>query len=503
LVWAEVKDDVLDIGCDILLKEKFGRKIYMRKCYEELWVEMPTKSNVLITGTPGIGKTFFGLLTIRKQLLSSYDAQAIYQYKDTIFLLHRYNDILQVAVIVKTDATRMFGEQDPLPYYVDPGDCGVIMETAGKNGTYIFSSLKRVTSDLRKENMIKLYCPIPYYSELDDMRSTCYPAVTVEKMNKLVDAYGNIPRIVLGHADDDSNFANNQRTAIDSASTTEIMKIVDDLKNDRQLTGQSYYLVHVDSSDLKSQQLRYACEAVREKLAVQLNAVSFTETEVFLQANASDKAKGVERGYLLEPVVFTLLTNGTNVSVKVIVSREKEKVKVQRTGNSMAFSYRRRNFHALRTRTPTEIKAAFVVERAVLNTPVSKNLESGDCFALDAEGVLNIFQITTYQKHTIKINGLLQIIYSAFPEYYKYTAVEGTAKKKQHCRDNFSSSEFLAGTAQVRLFFVVPAAVFDAYEFVSYDNNNVSELQKVSQHVIRIPCATDQISSAAASSSSR
>ncbi|GBB87526.1 hypothetical protein RclHR1_00140030 [Rhizophagus clarus] len=209
-VWSAVTEDFIGVLClpnnVFFLGDKgLGSFLLIRNCYKELTTVMferdISKFGCIITGTPGIGKTYFGLYLLYCIRLCHPDATIVWQLADSD--THRcYQFMPDGNVLVGGIAQFYDSISNENNYYIvdaqkpEKSSAYVILLTSPKAELY--------NSLWKSEGITKYYMPIwndeeiltlwnVHYKEMKDENGDTF---TNEKFEMLMGRWGLIPRVL-------------------------------------------------------------------------------------------------------------------------------------------------------------------------------------------------------------------------------------------------------------------------------------------------------------------
>ena len=201
--------------------------MFIRECYQPLhdailkYIKRSQCHGVVLLGTPGIGKSVFGVLEICRLICE----------KRTVYYQCHANWMLQLCQnginVIKKSMEEYIEQARPNDWYIVDGltpldiptDASVLLITSPK---------KEVWYNYRKQNGAKcLYMPYWSLNELRSCRDKVFPEVDDEKFSALYTKFGGVARFVLKEARDNSvsELMNILDDAIDEVDAKECLKI--------------------------------------------------------------------------------------------------------------------------------------------------------------------------------------------------------------------------------------------------------------------------------------
>lgn len=400
-------------------------KLFVRKSYVDLHtlIHDTYKSTlaVIITGNPGIGKTYFSLYELyrlsKKQ--PTYDGVKYVVYTSVPLNLHfcfcfgsdeciPINDIGEVAKFLDPEAIYLFDAG-----YKGDGRC--ISPVLGARRTIVFSSPAEKNYKLFRDSLppphdcsmryVTLYMPVWSWDELEtwcELRKEPADQRTLIKEKFMVQ--GGIPRYVLEPALTTDSLKEKVSTVITTNSfnvllnmggnqnTDKVSHQIFHLKLDnKQVTGEGEEedVSEEEQIDYGKASLTFASLFVREAV--------FREYKQKCQSHIVNKIAAKRRLFdqtdadLFELCVHSGLTKGGKFNVRCLTTQAISEL----TLPSLQVK------HYLNTRELSKLKN----ETSVYLRPVPKNSETVDAIILHNGDIIGI-QITLADHHEIKKNGL-------------------------------------------------------------------------------------------------
>ena len=207
------------------------KKLYVRKCYEDvfhLFLKDINRKSFAISGTPGIGKSFF-FVYILYRLIKNYTEKTlsfkpnriIYQMGFTFECFDLQQQI--VTRTTKFDAEELVREQDTF-YVID----GRTSDPLASSCIVLFISSPRseLYKDYVKQKKAKeWYFPVWNREELDACQHHCYPDLPIEMLQKRHRIYGGIARFVF-HNDYSISVPKKMQSALNDVNAVRGVKYI-------------------------------------------------------------------------------------------------------------------------------------------------------------------------------------------------------------------------------------------------------------------------------------
>lgn len=187
-----------------------GSKLFIRRCYVSLLKKLndffsapsaPGINSVAILGTPGIGKSFFGIYFLITLLQEKSAPSIVYQVNDGANCLFFLQDgAYKVCVETALNHKVLAHLSLPSTYYIC--DSCAPSQAPGTNCRTLLTvtSLNQMYAEFKKSGCRSFYMPLWDDNELELCRSLVFPYVTREQYKDLVGTWGLVPRYVLRFA---------------------------------------------------------------------------------------------------------------------------------------------------------------------------------------------------------------------------------------------------------------------------------------------------------------
>jgi hypothetical protein len=234
---AQLVDECLQSPNDVFLPypQKKIKKIYVRKCYEDVFDLLLKNINMesfAISGTPGIGKSLFFVYILYRLMkdfsektLSLKPNRIVYQMTNS----YRCFDLQQqtVAIITKLEAEVLVLNADT--FYVIDGQttqmsssCITLFISSPRSQQY----KKFVDQTMAKE----WYFPVWTLAELQTCQRHCYPDLSIEILEERYRVCGGVARFVF-HQDYSIPVPKKMKSALNDADAIRGVKYVGETTN--------------------------------------------------------------------------------------------------------------------------------------------------------------------------------------------------------------------------------------------------------------------------------
>jgi uncharacterized pyridoxamine 5'-phosphate oxidase family protein len=219
---AAIENKILKFGSNNPLDPDDADRLFVRQDYEDLWELMcnyhRTKRTrtFIVTGTPGIGKSFF-LFYILWQLSKDPIARAagiMYTTKDGTYFIFSDTGVFQTRV-ASSPQIEMVSSNSNAWWLMDGREQGFFSLSRCKLVLAATPSIKENYNELSKKfKHTRLWMPVwdlgaesdkfGISPELDQLRRELYPDTTFESMVAAVRRWGPVPRYVLQQVNQNS-----------------------------------------------------------------------------------------------------------------------------------------------------------------------------------------------------------------------------------------------------------------------------------------------------------
>lgn len=450
---AVLHDNVITFSSDIFGRVGFGRNLFIRSCYDELLQKTLTLRDnglfrTVITGTPGIGKTFFGAFCLYR--IASEFPSLIYHTSDLIVSIElgvvcsiSFDDLVQCVMNTKY----LYIADGVKPALT--ANCFTILVTSPR-----FSIFKEFIKERNTTSV--LYMPPWTYEELEHVNAFL-KLRTTEELSFLFSRFGGVPRYVLSPQPIHEEIAFLRGTIAQfTGNFNDILCAFGNQYVDKDVFRISNLLLHlIPSEDFKSSQMHWASKYIASEVFQRHHIGLVQSVKQFIASASSSPEFATSRGLLFEPIVHNFLPTYSGSMVSLTNRAQVDISMVE---------YQMREF--------TNLSSLPIVSTGQYYVPSVGNLPAGDSFAI----ILNqlcIFQITVSKSHPIRGDCLLQLI-KAIREKMSPNISEGLS-------------------ARNRLVFVVPNDIASEYQQQRLINSKgiayqrpPAGLQNVDQFVIGI-----------------
>ena len=432
------------------------KELYIREVYEELYTRYVMEyPYLIITGNPGVGKSYFSLYVLyrlRKEI--SHPVIVYVSVPGSLVVLFDGDD-----VSVENDEKKWSGllDQKETIYIFDAGTQSQKVPLVRKARTYIFSSPSvRNYQDFEKERVFgdggggfKIYMPTWSWDEISTL-CTIKKSESA-KAKERFDHWGGIARYIFrrGEVPKHSEY-DELNSAISNCSSDKIISMATGLHNG-DIKENSHKMLHLrpmtkledGQVDYTTTQVFFASNYVADRVFEMYQEKSEHALIEVLKICKDNWVNGI-RGQLFERFVHSRFVSR---------SEHEYDAKCLEPGHSRYNKVEQKRFGQLKEvhlesaeeLTPDKIKPGLYLK------PVSQNFESIDSIIPPKIGL----QITVAGSHPVKIKGLQRIVQSL-----------SCTKQKP-----------------LQLYFVVPREEFGNYEKQKYvDNTKKNRAKKTQEH---------------------
>ncbi|KAF0480809.1 crinkler CRN family protein [Gigaspora margarita] len=426
-------DGVFFLGC-----QNYGSKLLVRKCYLQLLdlIEKggPAKSGCAITGTPGIGKSFFGFYLLFYFHYKYPDATIVWHCEKKICYQFspdgsvQKGDIYQFDVTLNDPKNFLLVDAQPLRFLYEAYK---ILLTSPKTGRY--------DEAIKWPGFCKYFMPVWSLEEINILWAAIYEGqktdtgkvFTRELFGTLLDRWGPIPRSVLVKWNDDS-YQSEYEQLISKIDYDKFMNSINTsgIPEDA-VSGRLVYL-EVDIS-FTNAVYRFASREVYNKITKNYeHKMRKNARDLILSCDRLPKINGF-RGNLFEDFAHLELQRGGTFRVRCL------------NNNSKIIE---KKINKLSANIFTTLDEA---RKECYNIPKSKTFASIDSFSLDKND-LALYQITVSKTHGIKIKGL---------------------------NDLNRSLTWVKNANNINIYFVVPSDIFETFPLQKFKTAKDEDSQKI------------------------
>jgi hypothetical protein len=394
----------LPAGCTWLGDSRHGRTMYVRRCYPLLFQQLCTQRRAVLLGTPGIGKTMFGLYLLWRRLRErgapSGRGSVVYQSAEGLCAVLHEGTACMYAQGAHA-VTELLLRDDT--YYVVDGRrpeqamCDTLLITSPKRSVWG----KWVT----QHSAALHYAPVFSRPELLACRACCYQSVSEARVLALYDRWGGSARFVLDQCSEQQQAqltceltaclrASNLVTAFSAICAADCG--VDDVP---------HRIVHMMdvSASFTSFTLGFASNYMRDRVLLELAARDAAAVRQFIQAAQPEAYLAALRGHLFEGVALSALAAGW--------ANDSARMRALLPASSAASVPPPEPAAMLKPRPlfMFDSVAQFANEAPAhsLGRPVNLNFPTWDALAID-DGVVTLYQVTVSNpaRHGMKAAGL-------------------------------------------------------------------------------------------------
>ena len=281
-----------------------GLPFLTRQCYEDLDTIIAKDINgsvrgAVITGTPGIGKTVFGLYELMKVV---NEGKTVYYHRADIYVkccngfatvLKKKDFLREVRLASTNDWYIVDGVK---PYFINHTKAFILLTTSPR---------KEIWYKFSDEHGANTYwMPVWTEEELNSCREVAYPFVSEETMKSLYDKFGGVPRYVLSQAPN-KGVLEKLTFAFREVSCDEYLRFNRGLTS---ITDPCHELLHLKpSSEFLDPVLVAASPFVTKELTRRAKSDGLVKIINFIDLFADSKEASTYRGWLFEGVVHRYL----------------------------------------------------------------------------------------------------------------------------------------------------------------------------------------------------
>ncbi|CAG8669724.1 4007_t:CDS:2, partial [Ambispora leptoticha] len=427
-------------GVFFLGNKSYGSKLLIRNCYLQLFelIKMNCKSNgpasagCTITGTPGIGKTYFGLSLLFYIRYNYPEATIVWQYNEKMCYQFLPNDNVQKEDINLFNRTL----DSPNNFFLVDAQAltfnyqaYMIQLTSPKE--------ERFKKAVKWPGFAKYFMPLWELEEITALWTLQYKnkknfrgeEFTLELVGELLDRWGPIPRSVLLKWDDVA-YQQNYQQLINEVNLEDCINSID--KSGMPTDTISGRLVYLDPDpEFASVVYRVASPRVFNRV--------IQEYEIRTKRNARDLIMSspefrMFRGNMFEDIAHRTLQNGGIFRVRCL--------------NGDNSDINERNIKEMECNWFTTLNEA---RKEYYNRPKSKTFASINSFSLDNK-TLDLYQITISENHSLKKKGLNDL--------------DRLLPWRKDVND-------------FNLYFVVPSNIFETFPLQKYKTTKNENCQKI------------------------
>jgi hypothetical protein len=375
--------------------------IYVRDCYPQyfdmLWNDLfvDQKGSVLITGTPGIGKSIFYIYVLEKMKEKR---------KDTVIVLASFtklSKLISCVIMAPGQLPVSLEEGKPIPsienaVYLYDGIPDVVKQRQVK--TVIFASPNHnfLKEHSKNPTMRKRYMPLWSEREIFEAAEWLELRLEYELIQKLFSRFGGSVRYILTEDEGfrDEGIQNQEKAIASIKSFVDLEKFLDLQMDDKDVIHRVFYFVpkinRPDKYDmcLGSIYIAYAVEANLK------NADNQERLKLFrwLQSHGQSRSTA---GWLFENYCHGILSSGINAVAKSLTAGANDLHLEMKAGYHRIF----------------ELESIEEVFRNMYSEPDIPNLPAVDSYFIDDNNeMVYLFQMTISRDHSIGFENLVYVV---------------------------------------------------------------------------------------------
>ncbi|CAG8704734.1 2867_t:CDS:2, partial [Cetraspora pellucida] len=382
-------------GVFFLGRKNYGSKLLIRNCYLQLFelIEMnrkfngPAQDGCVITGTPGIRKTYFGLYLLFYIRYNYPEATIFLQSNKQFCYQFLSNDNVQegdISLFRRTlDSPNNFFIVDALTLKVEY-QAYMILLTLPRE--------KRFNEAIKWPGFSKYFMPVWEPDEIFTLWTLLYKnqknykgeEFTLKLYESLLERWGPIPRSVLLKWNDEHQVKFNELIA-----NADLEKCMNSPDKDGMATDSiSGRLVHIYvKSNFSVPSYRFASPMISNELIRRYQDKTSRSVRNFIISSHEHPMAAGFRGNLFEDYSHLELQKGDKFRVRCLNDNSEVKG---------------RNIKEMECKWFSTLGDA---HEEFYNRPISKTFASIDSFSLD-NNTLNLYQMTVSEEHGVKIKGL-------------------------------------------------------------------------------------------------
>ena len=448
----ELSSTSLLVFSDVIPHHDTNNQLYIRQAYIDIY-EMYIEKNdfILVSGTPGVGKTIFSFYVLYRLLKAVPDASVLYASAKGNYAVYLEGDNVVVA-----DNQEQFRECATY-YMFDCGD-GSKMQidigaTSASRKTIVFSSPNKKHYKEYEKSFIYscerkgviVYMPTWSLMELQFCRRHLFSCITSEGLERRYNLWGGVPRAIFNISE--SNGERLLRGLIVTNSLKDITRLATSI-HASQFDSVSHRILHLhveqdkDRVNYEDPVVIFASKWVAQQVYDQAECESVLSlTNVMSNAAKHTPLQGL-CGQIFESFCHTQLSSGRTFTVKSLTS-ETTIPKVWKCSKRDTFR---------------DLMEAELSEN-IYYVPENPNFESVDAVVPPDTAV----QITVSLKHPVKMHGL------------------------QYVKDAL-------GCQELKLYFAVPENIYESFQKQPYHTQKGKEWKKkvigISQWAVCVPIKT-------------
>lgn len=370
---------VLPQGSYWMGESKYGSSLYIRPVYNRFWeIITGAENGWILTGTPGIGKTFFTFFLFLKIRKTQPDAIIVRINPDKALVfypgggVHR-TDSKNISDEITSKKTNWV-IADSVVTEVENMKCQTVMVTSPKMSGY----------ERHRKLGFEVRCmPVWDLSEIEKLREHYYPHVDQEEVEDNFDIWGGVPRTVLQFGRNIS-WQRHMRIALNIGTITKCMEFdgQEGYDNISDVCGRLVHLIPMDDVYVDTQ-IQWASQKLANFALDTLIAKNAKEAINLILSTQGSGSYGSLRGDLFEKLAHRIISAGGDFMVRDL--------ETDSTSQESFKSYPTFQFKEIRE-----------VKKGYYNIPRSKNFATIDSLVPPD----NLFQMTVSTTHSINERGL-------------------------------------------------------------------------------------------------
>ncbi|EHS62640.1 uncharacterized protein PGTG_22635 [Puccinia graminis f. sp. tritici CRL 75-36-700-3] len=450
----------------ILGDKKLGHRLLVRPIYKELceFFKANAYDRWVVTGTPGIGKTFFSVyymwIAARAKKTVVWQPPFLPEHLSYLMtssgveLVGTWGSEIDGA-LAKSEAVHIVDGKAPKLRKV-----WTLLVTSPQHNHY--------HQFLKDDNSKLLYMPPWSYEELQTCKAILYPdeqILPTALMDRVFEWYGGVPRYVLARAstefkrkggNEDAAFEEVNQSLTEAINRGGIMDVIKAYQAETPDGQYSHRVVHIFSHP-SGELTRFHLSWASDQVATEMSKRYEQELRINILNLLRDCPDGSNfRGMLFEMHAQNVLQEGGTFQVRPLGEGD------PRSGQNIKITFPVAERRTFKTYEEVDLRTD------VFWRPCSATLASIDSL----RGPANFFQITVSNTHPIKHQGL---------------------SKALELVDKSESSR--------RLYFVVPSNIYSTYKHQPYHTKdgkiykrNLGDIGKVEQWALMIPIGAENLS---------
>jgi hypothetical protein len=402
LINTEIKDGWLRLQRSYMFGlQAWGKYLYMRTHYTALFAHLISDDYLcgtrIVSGTPGIGKTFMGAFVL-KQLVSA-GKLVVYQYVDDFFMCEKGVESMQIS---REDAKQLVGASPDSPnntyFLIDPTKVGTVVESALCRQLVFVSPGRLRNTDLKKSAEM-FYLPTWDEKEMITLNDVQKDPLTSTVFKKRYDYIGGVPPLVFQVATRDP--INEVSEAIEGTDPSSFEAVWGAIKsNSAKLSDSFFRLLHlnpIEGTNYLEFQIEFATPIVGDRVLEALKNSHEFGIDMLVKHDDSS-FKNTYKGWLFEALLLLRLSSRSSTFKVCEIFQDDIKEE-----NFIIEKRVFKNAGELTRLTESDDWQDY------LFVPKMKNFESVDCFFVHKDE-LWLVQITVAKEHEVKFNGLKKVV---------------------------------------------------------------------------------------------